>query len=183
MCIFPGLLCQWELTSHVSLISHSKVCWCDKPPLHVRCLFVWSPPSLSVPIKQNTRGKTQNINNFDKHVAWLSSNIQCGNRIVCIYEDACARNALFLSLRARVGVCTRFHRPVYGVSLSAVCVCVLATVTWGLSVNHRVDMEDFSHRSFSTVGFCSTTAHIHNHTHKNAAVYTQCLGSIFSCEF
>ncbi len=104
--------------------SHSKVCLCDKPPLHVRCLFVWSPPSLSVPIKQNTSGKTQNSNNFDKHVAGLSSNIQGGNRIVCIYEDACARNALFLSLRA--GVCTRFHRPVYGVSLSAVCVCVCA---------------------------------------------------------
>lgn len=35
LCIFPGLSCQRELTSHVSLVTHSKVCWRDK---HV-CLF------------------------------------------------------------------------------------------------------------------------------------------------
>lgn len=123
LCIFSGLSCQRELTSHVSLVSYARVCWHDKPPFHFRCLFVWSPCSLSVPLKQNTGGKTQNSNHF-------STNIQGGNRIVCTEEDAClphTRNKIFLmrAQLARVGVCTRFHRPVYGVSLSA-CVCVCA---------------------------------------------------------
>jgi len=45
-------------------------------------------------------------------------------------------------------------------------------------VNHRVDMEDFSHRSFSTVGFLFQHS-THTRTHTNAAVNTPCFESNF----
>ncbi len=161
MCIFPGLSCQWELTSQVSLVSHSKVCWRDKPPypppppppstFAFVCLFVWSPPSLSVPIKQNTWGKTQNSNHFDQHQHPRTSRAVTG---LYTLKKMPAR-FIVLCLLARVGCVHALHRPVcvWRQFERAVCVpsmvCVHGDV--GLSVNHRVDMEDFSHGSFSTV--------------------------------
>lgn len=103
LCIFSGLSCQRELTSHVSLVSYSRVCWRDKHPFHFRCLFVWSPCSLSVPLKQNTGGKTQNSNHFfHEHPGRKPNCMHWGRCLLATYSkqnfsdacSACARRSV-----------------------------------------------------------------------------------------
>lgn len=111
LCFYPGLSCHWELTSHMSRFSLGGLLtrW-DFPP-HFRCLFVWSLPSLSVPIRQNTGGEKQNSNHFGQHVAGLLPWTSRVEPELYALREMPARYIIesqyFLSLRTSVGVCAR----------------------------------------------------------------------------
>lgn len=169
-CVFyQGLSCQLELTNHISCFSLEGLLAQRAFPPHFRCLFVWSPPSLYVPIKQNTEVKNKiviiSINTSqDFFLKRLGRKLNCMHWGKCMQGKLQHRITIFLMSAqpalARWCVCTRFHWPGNGVSRkpnSFEQVCApwrggslwIIGLTWKTSVTGHLAQWDF----------CSSTAH------------------------